>query len=146
MIFSDEYFMTLALEQAQRAMAENEIPVGAIVTAQNIIIGKAYNQTERLKDVTAHAEILAISAATQYLGAKYLHDCTLYVTLEPCAMCAGALFWSQIGRVVYGAEDEKRGFMLTNPNMLHPKTQLRGQVMAAESKSLLNFFFSKLRT
>lgn len=138
--FDDNYFMRQALVEAQLAIEEDEVPVGAVVVSKGKIIGRGRNQTERLLDVTAHAEILAISAAANYLGAKYLRDCTLYVTLEPCNMCAGALFWSQIGKVVFGAEDEKRGF-LKEGGKLHPKTQLIGPIMREESSALLKQFF-----
>ncbi len=138
--------MGLAIEQAHIALSKDEIPVGAVVICRNQVIAKSSNQTELLKDVTAHAEIMAITAASAHLGAKYLKDCTLYVTLEPCVMCAGALFWSQIGRVVFGASDEKRGFMLTHTRILHPKTVLKTGVLADESKALLNIFFNRLRT
>ncbi len=144
--FSDEYFMSQALQLAARAAEEGEIPVGAVVVCQQRVIGKGYNQTERLHDVTAHAEMMALTAATQYLGAKYLPDCTLYVTLEPCVMCAGAIFWTQIGRVVYGAQDERRGFSKTSVAILHPKTLLTGGVLADESRQLLLDFFRRLRT
>lgn len=142
----DHYFMQIALDLAQQAFQENEIPVGAIVTCGDRIIGKGYNQTERLKDVTAHAEMLAITAAADHLGAKYLQNCTLYVTLEPCIMCAGALNWSQISRVVIGAKDEKRGFLRLGTNILHPKTELKIGLMADESKKILQNFFVGLRT
>jgi len=144
--FLDNYFMTEALRQAQRAFDDGEIPVGAIVVIGERIIGKGYNQTERLKDVTAHAEMLAITAASEYLGGKYLQDCTLYVTLEPCVMCAGALYWTQMKRVVFGAADEKRGFSGLGKNVLHPKTQLKRGVLAEESQELILKFFKRLRT
>ena len=146
MIFSDEYFMRIALQQATMAFEEGEIPVGAVVVCQNQLIAKAYNQTEKLNDVTAHAEMLAVTAAAQHLGAKYLKHCTLYVTLEPCVMCAGAIFWSQMGRIVIGASDEKRGFARIQPSILHPKTQLKKDVLQTECESLLRSFFAKLRT
>ncbi len=142
----DHYFMQIALDLAQQAFEENEIPVGDVVTCGDRIIGKGYNQTERLKDVTAHAEMLAITAAADHLGAKYLQNCTLYVTLEPCIMCAGALNWSQISRVVIGAKDEKRGFLRLGTNILHPKTELKLGLMADESKKILQNFFVGLRT
>jgi tRNA(adenine34) deaminase len=145
-VFSDEYYMQLALYEAQAAAEAGEIPVGAVVVCQDRIIAKARNQTEQLTDVTAHAEILAITAAAAYLGAKYLKDCTLYVTLEPCVMCAGALYWAQIGRVVYGAADEKRGFSLLSKNVLHPKTKVKKGVLETEIRELLKIFFQKLRT
>jgi tRNA(adenine34) deaminase len=137
--------MNEALKQAKFAFEEGEIPVGAVVVSKNRIIARAYNQTERLNDVTAHAEMLAITAAANYLGAKYLIDCRLYVTLEPCAMCAGALFWSQIGEVHFAASDPKRGFRQNNPNMLHPKTQVFVGSMAEEAETLVRDFFKKLR-
>lgn len=144
--FLDNYFMAEALRMAQLAYEEGEIPVGAVVVIGERIIGKGYNQTERLKDVTAHAEMLAITAASEYLGGKYLQDCTLYVTLEPCVMCAGALYWSQMKRVVFGAMDEKRGFLKLGTNVLHPKTQLKTGILAEESQALLLKFFKGLRT
>ena len=137
--------MNEALKQAKLAFEEGEIPVGAVVVSKNKIIGRAYNQTERLNDVTAHAEMLAITAAANTLGAKYLTDCRLYVTLEPCPMCAGALFWSQISEVFFGAADSKRGFRQTNPNMLHAKTQVTSGILAEESEKLVHDFFKKLR-
>ena len=142
--YDDEYFMRQALEEAHQAFEEDEIPVGAVVVSKDRIIGRGHNQTERLNDVTAHAEMLAITAAANYLGGKYLRDCTLYVTLEPCNMCAGAIFWSQISKVVYAAEDEKRGF-LRSGSKLHPKTQLVGGVLRNESSSLLKDFFKTKR-
>jgi tRNA(adenine34) deaminase len=145
-VFSDEYYMQLALYEAQAAAEAGEIPVGAVVVCQDRIIAKTRNQTEQLTDVTAHAEILAITAAAAYLGGKYLKDCTLYVTLEPCVMCAGALYWAQIGRVVYGAADEKRGFSLLSKNVLHPKTKVKKGVLETEIRELLKNFFQKLRT
>ncbi|GAA4407741.1 nucleoside deaminase [Nibrella viscosa] len=145
-LFSDDHFMTEALQQAKKASDAGEIPVGAVIACRNRIIAKAFNQTERLNDVTAHAEMLAITAATQYLGGKYLIDCTLYVTLEPCLMCAGALYWSQIDRIVIGAPDPKRGFSRIQSPVLHPKTKLMTGVLAAESQVLLTKFFQRLRT
>lgn len=142
---SHEYFMREALKEAQKALEEEEIPVGAVVVCENKIIGRGYNQTERLKDVTAHAEMIAITAAANYLGAKYLTDCTLYVTLEPCVMCAGALSWAQFGQVVFGARDEKRGYLRLESPVLHPKTKVTTGVLAEEAKALLLDFFHKLR-
>ena len=142
----DNYFMAEAMRMAQIALEEGEIPVGAVVVIGERIIGKGYNQTEKLNDVTAHAEMLAITAASDYLGAKYLQDCTLYVTLEPCVMCAGALYWSQMKRVVIGATDEKRGFLRFGTKVLHPKTQLVSGILGEESKDLLLKFFKTLRT
>lgn len=145
-IFSDEYYMQLALYEAEAAGEAGEIPVGAVVVCQHRVIAKTRNQTEQLTDVTAHAEILAITAAASYLGSKYLKGCTLYVTLEPCVMCAGALYWAQVGRVVYGASDEKRGFSLVKQPLLHPKTTIRKGVLENEIAQLLKNFFHKLRT
>ena len=142
----DNYFMQEALKLAQIAGEDGEIPVGAVVVSQHKIIGKGYNQTEKLKDVTAHAEMIAITAAVQHLGAKYLRDCTLYVTLEPCVMCAGALYWSQVSRLVYGASDDKRGFSLVQPSLVHPKTKIVKGILAEECQQLLLNFFKKLRT
>jgi tRNA(adenine34) deaminase len=141
----DYKWMNLAYGLAMQAYEEAEIPVGAIIVAQNKIIAKAYNQTEKLKDVTAHAEILAITAASEYLGSKYLTNCTLYVTLEPCVMCAGALAWSQISRIVFGAKDSTRGFARLEQNILHPKTQITSGIMEEECEMLLKKFFSNLR-
>ncbi len=137
--------MNEALKQAKFAFEEGEIPVGAVVVSKNRIIARAYNQTERLNDVTAHAEMLAITAAANHLGAKYLTDCRLYVTLEPCPMCAGALFWSQIGEIHFAAADPKRGFRQCNPAMLHPKTRVFAGTMADEAGKLVLDFFRKLR-
>ncbi len=140
-LFSHEYFMNMALKEAEKACEENEVPVGCIIVSDNKIIGKGYNLTERLNDVTAHAEMQAITAAANYLGAKYLNECTMYVTLEPCIMCAGAIFWSQLGTLVYGASDEKRGFSKSG-NLLHPKTEIVNGIMAIEATMLMkNFFF-----
>jgi tRNA(adenine34) deaminase len=143
--FSDEYFMKKAFSEALRALEEGEIPVGAVVVARGKIIARAHNLTETLNDVTAHAEMQAITAAANLLGGKYLNDCTLYVTLEPCAMCAGALGWSQIGRIVFGAGDEKKGFRKFAPKTLHPKTELVGGVLEIESTELLQEFFKQKR-
>lgn len=146
MIFTDAYFMQIALSQAYEAADLGEIPVGAVIVCQNQIIAKTRNQTEQLNDVTAHAEIMAITAASQHLGAKYLKECTLYVTLEPCVMCAGAIFWSQMGRLVYGASDEKRGFSMVKPSLIHPKTKVTKGVLEEDCEELLKNFFRKLRT
>jgi len=143
--FSDEYFMKQALEEAHKAYDEDEIPVGAIVVCNNRIIARAHNLTERLNDVTAHAEMQAITAAANFLGGKYLKDCTLYVTLEPCNMCAGALAWSQISRIVYGASDKKRGFTAFSPSPLHPRTELVTGILEEESSVLVKSFFAKKR-
>ena len=145
MKIDDIFCMKQALEEARRAFAEGEIPIGAVVECQGRIIARAHNLTERLTDVTAHAEMQAITAAAQYLGGKYLTDCTLYVTVEPCVMCAGALGWSQIHRVVYGCADEKRGFQRYAPKALHPKTLLQGGVMEEECTRLMQEFFRQKR-
>lgn len=137
--------MKQALVQAEKALEESEIPVGAVVVCNKRIIAKAYNQTERLQDVTAHAEMLAITAAQNYLGSKYLNDCTLYVSLEPCNMCGGALYWSQIGGLVYAASDEKRGYAQTSKKILHPKTEVKTGLMASHAEILMEEFFKKLR-
>ena len=144
-LFTDEYFMSEALKEAQKAFDDGEVPVGAVVVAKNKIIARAHNQTERLTDATAHAEMIAITSATNYLGAKYLIDCTLYVTLEPCAMCAGAMNWSQVSKLVYGAEDLLRGFGIMKSPLLHPKTKIVKGIKAAECKGLLEKFFAGLR-
>ena len=141
----DEYYMGEALREARKAEGADEIPVGAVVVSGDDIIGRAHNQTELLHDVTAHAEILAISAACESLGAKYLTGCTLYVTLEPCVMCAGALGWAQVGRIVYGASDEKRGFERLGRSMLHPKTEVTAGVRGEECGELVKEFFRKKR-
>jgi tRNA(adenine34) deaminase len=140
-LFSDEYFMRFALLEAQIAYELAEVPVGAIVVANRQIIAKTHNLTERLQDVSSHAEIQAITAASEYLGAKYLKDCTLYVSLEPCVMCAGALYWSQIDKVVFGAWDEKRGAGRIQPSLYHPKTLVVGGVLEDESSQLIQQFF-----
>lgn len=141
----DNFYMKQALQEAKCAFEEDEIPVGAVIVCSDRIIARAHNLTERLSDVTAHAEMQAITAASEYLGGKYMTDCTLYVTVEPCIMCAGALGWSQIGRVVYGAEDEKRGFRKFAPQALHPKTQLVSGVMEEECALLMKEFFQRKR-
>ena len=141
----DNFYMKQALQEAKCAFEEDEIPVGAVIVCGDRIIARAHNLTERLSDVTAHAEMQAITAASEYLGGKYLTDCTLYVTVEPCTMCAGALGWSQIGRVVYGAEDEKRGFRRFAPQALHPKTELVSGVMEEECALLMKEFFQRKR-
>lgn len=144
-IFTDEYFMREALKEARKAFDLNEVPVGAVVVCQNKIIGRAHNQTEQLTDSTAHAEMVAITAASNYLGSKYLSECTLYVTLEPCVMCAGALHWVQLQKLVFGASDLQRGYSLIEKNLLHPRTEVAKGMGAVESKELLNQFFAKLR-
>ena len=141
----DNFYMKQTLQEAKCAFEEDEIPVGAVIVCGDRIIARAHNLTERLSDVTAHAEMQAITAASEYLGGKYLNDCTLYVTVEPCIMCAGALGWSQIGKVVYGAADEKRGFQRFAPQALHPKTQLVSGVMEEECAALMKEFFQRKR-
>jgi len=144
-IFSDEYFMKRALSEAEQAFKDGEVPIGAVIVCQNQIIARAHNLTELLNDVTAHAEMQAITAATNLLGGKYLIGCTLYVTVEPCIMCAGALGWSQIDRIVYGAGDEKRGFQKYAPAALHPKTEIIGGILQNECASLMKEFFEQKR-
>ena len=142
--YDDNYFMKMALQEAQYAYEAGEIPVGAVIVVQNRIIARAHNLTEKLNDVTAHAEMQAITAAANYLGGKYLKDCTLYVTLEPCQMCAGALYWSQISKIVYGAEDPQRGCGAMGTK-LHPKTTIFGGVLEQEAARLLQEFFNQKR-
>ncbi|WP_237144624.1 MULTISPECIES: nucleoside deaminase [Pontibacter] len=143
-IYSDENFMQQAYVQAQQAFAEGEVPIGAVIVSNNRVIAKAYNQTEKLNDVTAHAEMLAFTAASEYLGNKYLHDCTLYVTVEPCIMCAGASYWAQLKRVVFGAPEPKRGYRRVG-NLLHPKTEMVSGIMAQECAGLMASFFAAKR-
>ena len=142
--FDDTYFMEKALQEAQEAFDKDEIPVGAVIVIKDRIIARAHNLTERLNDVTAHAEMQAITAAANFLGGKYLKDCTLYVTLEPCQMCAGALYWSQISRIVYAARDEQRGCINLNTK-LHPKTKIEGGILAEEASALMKRFFIEKR-
>ena len=143
--FDDKYFMKLAYAEAQKAFEEDEVPVGAIIVSKNQIVARAHNLTERLNDVTAHAEMQAITAAANQLGGKYLVDCTLYVTLEPCVMCAGALAWSQIKKIVYAAKDEKRGATHVEPSLFHPKTEIVQGPMEEECSELIQSFFRKKR-
>ncbi len=143
-VYSPERFMKEAFRQAQLAADQGEVPVGAVIVAQNRIIARAHNQVERLNDPTAHAEMLAITAAAEHLGSKFLDECTLYVTLEPCVMCAGALNWSRIGHIFYGADDDKRGYTLAG-KILHPRTKVHKGLMAAASRELLESFFRDLR-
>ena len=143
-LFDDTYFMKQALAQAKKAYDKDEVPVGAIIVCDNQIIARAHNYTEALNDVTAHAEMQAFTAAADYLGGKYLNECTLYVTLEPCIMCGGAAYWTQLKKVVYGAKDEKRGFSTLTQNILHPKTEIEGGLLQEEcAKLLFDFFKSK---
>jgi tRNA(adenine34) deaminase len=141
----DEHFMKAALAEAQKAFEKQEIPVGAVVVCKDTIIARGHNLTETLKDPTAHAEMQAITAATGWLGGKYLADCTIYVTLEPCGMCAGAIGWSQAAALVYGASDEKKGYTLLKGNLLHPKTMVTGGIFEAECRELLQKFFRSKR-
>lgn len=142
--YNDEYFMKKALEEAQAAYDKGEVPVGAVVVIENTIIARAHNLTETLNDVTAHAEMQAITAAANYMGGKYLNQCTLYVTLEPCVMCGGALYWSQLKKLVYAAKDHKRGFEI-NQVCLHPKTQIDSGIMEQQAAHLLKKFFFERR-
>lgn len=144
-MFTNEYFMRIALAEAKEAFSKDEVPVGALIVYRNKIIAKGHNLTERLTDFTAHAEMQAFTAATEYLSNKYLNECTLYVTLEPCVMCAGASFWTRIGNIVYGASDERRGFMRLSENVLHPSTKVEGGIMEQECKELMKSFFQAKR-
>lgn len=144
-LFSHEYFMQEALKEAFKALENNEVPVGAVIVAANRIIGRGYNQTESLNDVTAHAEMLAFTSAANTINSKFLNECILYVTLEPCTMCAGAAYWTQIGQIVYGAGDPKRGFSLHLPSPLHPSTLLLGGILEHECSILIKDFFKNKR-
>ena len=144
-VFTDEYFMKEALKEAQKAFDEDEVPVGAVVVCNNQIIARAHNMSEKLNDATAHAEMLAITAAENFLGNKYLPDCTLFVSLEPCVMCAGAMYWTQLGRLVFGAYDERHGYKKSGSKLLHPKTEMKGGILAEESSRLMKLFFRKKR-
>ena len=144
-MFTDEYFMREAIKEAHKAFEKDEVPIGAVIVTGNRVIARAHNLTETLTDVTAHAEMQAITAASSFLGGKYLKECTLYVTLEPCPMCAGALYWSQITRIVYGAKDAKRGFTLFRSQLLHPSTVLTNGMLETECATLLTDFFKKKR-
>lgn len=146
MVDKHEMFMRKALEEARLAEEEGEIPVGAVIVCKDRVIARAHNQTERLNDVTAHAEMLAITSATSALGGKYLNDCTLYVTMEPCVMCGGALAWAQLGELVYGAPDPHRGYDRLTPSVLHPKTKVSAGVLAGECGGLVKNFFARKRT
>ncbi len=142
----DEYFMRQALIEAHKGFEMEEVPVGAVIVCKNKIIARSHNFTERLTDFTAHAEMQAFTSASEYLGNKYLTNCTLYVTLEPCTMCAGASFWTRIGKIVFGASDERRGYQRLKDNVLHPSTEVVGGILAKESSELLKQFFLKKRT
>ena len=144
-LFSDEYYMKDALKEANKALDKDEVPVGAIIVVNNQIIARAHNLTETLNDVTAHAEMQAFTAAAYTIGGKYLHGCSLYVTLEPCVMCAAAAYWTQIEKIVYGAPDKKRGFLKTSKDILHPKTLVVGGILENECKMLLTDFFKAKR-
>lgn len=141
----DDKFMQEALREAKAAEDEDEIPIGAVITFGGRVIAKGHNMTERLHDPTAHAEMIALTAATEAMGGKYLNDCTLYVTVEPCPMCAAALSWAQIGRIVYGAIDPKRGYTRYTPSLLHPKTEVSGGIMSEECGNIVSRFFSRKR-
>lgn len=141
----DKRYMQMALAQASEAASEDEVPIGAVIVCRGRIIGKGHNMTERLKDPTAHAEMIALTSATQAMGGKYLNDCTLYVTVEPCPMCAAALCWAQIGRIVYGAADPKRGYSLFTPSLLHPKTEVTSGVLGDECSTIVTDYFKSKR-
>ena len=143
--FDDTYFMKEALKEAQKAFIKDEVPVGAVIVCENQIIARAHNYTETLNDVTAHAEMQAFTAAADFLGGKYLNECTLYVTLEPCVMCGGASYWTQLKKIVFGATDEKRGFSILSENILHPKTEFESGLMNEECSKLLTDFFQSKR-
>lgn len=143
---ADEKFMVEALKEAAKAKDKDEVPIGAVIISEKQIIGRGYNQVELLNDVTAHAEILAITAASEFLGSKYLNDCTLFVTLEPCPMCAGAIKWAQLGNLVYAATDEKGGFMQIGKLLLHPKTKVRTGILEEPATEMLQDFFREKRT
>lgn len=145
-LVSDEYFMRQALKEAQRAFELDEVPIGAVLVHQGRIIGRGHNLTERLNDVTAHAEMQAFTAAANYVGGKYLHDCTLFVTIEPCVMCAGAAYWTQVSRIVYGAKDDKRGYSRFGSDLIHPRTAVLSGILEDECSQLIrSFFVSKRR-
>lgn len=144
-LYTDEYFMREALKEAKKAFDQGEIPVGAVVVCQNKILARSHNQTELLTDATAHAEMLAVTAAANHLGSKYLNECTLYVTLEPCVMCAGALHWTQLQKLVYGASDVQRGYSLVSTPLLHPRTEVVKGIKKDECSSLVLEFFKKMR-
>ena len=145
-LFSDDYFMNQALREAKQAFDKDEVPIGAVIVYKNKIVARAHNLTETLNDPTAHAEMQALTAAADALGAKYLNECTLYVTVEPCVMCAGATYWAQIGRIVFGTDDNKRGYTGFNSKIIHPQTSVTGGVMRQECAELMTRFFYKLRS
>ena len=144
-MYTDEFFMREALKESRKAFELGEVPVGAVIVVKNRIIARAHNQTEKLTDATAHAEMIAVTAAANYLGSKYLTECTMYVTLEPCVMCGGALHWTQLQKLVYGASDIQRGYTLIKSPILHPKTEVASGIMAAEAKALIDKFFKRIR-
>ncbi|MCH5332079.1 MAG: nucleoside deaminase [Alistipes sp.] len=144
-VAQDEKYMRLAINEARKALSEGEVPIGAVVMCNGAVIGRGHNLVETLCDATAHAELQAITAASSSLGGKYLDSCTLYVTLEPCVMCAGAIAWSQVGRLVYGASDPKRGYTTVGGRLLHPKTEVSSGVLAAECEEIVSGFFARLR-
>jgi len=144
-VYDDEHFMRQALEEARKAFEQDEVPVGAVITCNNRIIARAHNLTEKLTDFTAHAEMQAYTAASEFLGNKYLDECSLYVTLEPCIMCAGAAYWTRVGKIIFGAYDEKRGYTMYNDKVLHPKTQVMGGILEDECGSLISEFFRMKR-
>lgn len=144
-LYTDEYFMREALKEARKALENGEVPVGAVVVCQNKIIARSHNQTEQLTDATAHAEMIAVTSAAHHLGSKYLTECTLYVTLEPCVMCAGALHWTQIQKLVFGAPDVQCGYTLITTPLLHPRTEVVKGVKKEESKDLIDGFFKNIR-
>ena len=146
LVFTDEYFMQEAIKEAKKAFAANEVPIGAVIVCKGKIIARAHNLTELLNDVTAHAEMQAITSASNFLNGKYLNDCSIYVTIEPCLMCAGAIFWAQFGKLVYGAQDTKRGFnLLSRKEILHPKTEIISGVLKEECAFLMKTFFLQKR-
>jgi len=145
MILNDEFFMREALREAKNAFQEDEVPIGCVIVWNDRIIARAYNRTEQLKDFTAHAEMQAFTSASDFLNSKYLSECVLYVTLEPCAMCSGASFWTQLGRIVFGAHDQKRGISAVSDRILHPKTQIIGGILENECASILGDFFKNKR-
>jgi tRNA(adenine34) deaminase len=142
---NDEYFMREALKEAKKAFDSDEVPIGSVIVCNEKIIARSHNLTERLNDVTAHAEMQAYTSAANYLGGKYLDECTIYITIEPCVMCAGASYWAQIGKIIFGARDEKKGFLLTSKKILHPKTVIQGGLLEAECAALMKDFFKKKR-
>jgi len=144
-VYNDQYFMKEALKEAHKAFDNDEVPIGAIIVCNNKIIARAHNMTEKLNDATAHAEMLAITAAENYLGSKYLSDCSMYVTLEPCVMCAGASYWSRLAKVVYGAHDDRYGYKKAGDKLFHPKTEIISGIMAEKTGQLLKDFFVKKR-